>query len=223
MTVPGVIEAEDFDLGGSGQSFGDSDSSNIGGKYRTLEAVDIEGTSDVGGGYNVGWIASGEWLEYTIDVTSTVSAEYVLTARVATPNSNGAFYMEFDGANATGAISVPNTGGWQNWTDVSAAVTLEPGVQTMRFYRAGSDEFNLNSFTLTRTGDFDFDGDVDSLDFLAWQRDDGSVSSLINWEENYGSSNLGEHTQAVPEPGTLTFVLLSLLYSSRSRLLWLMS
>jgi len=29
---------------------------NVGGQYRPDEGVDIEKTSDTGGGYNVGWI-----------------------------------------------------------------------------------------------------------------------------------------------------------------------
>jgi len=41
---------------------------NVGGQYRPDEGVDIEKTSDTGGGYNVGWISEGEWLEYTIRV-----------------------------------------------------------------------------------------------------------------------------------------------------------
>ena len=150
MTAPGTIEAEDFDLGGSGVSYNDGDSTNNGEKYRPLEEVDIESTSDVGGGYNVGWLASGEWLEYTIDVTSIETADYVLSARVASPNSGGAFFVEFDGVNETGTLNVPNTGDWQNWTTISTTITLEPGVQLMRFNRAGSAEFNLNNFTLTR-------------------------------------------------------------------------
>ncbi len=218
LTVPGKIEAEDFDLGGSGQSYLDSDSNNIGGKYRPLEEVDIEATSDVGGGYNVGWLGSGEWLEYTIDVTAAVAAEYLLTARVATPNASGAFYVEFAGVNETGTLSVPNTGDWQSWSDVSATVTLEPGIQTMRFYRAGSDEFNLNNFTFTRVGDFDFDGDVDGLDFLAWQQNGATPAGLLEWENNYGGSGAIASATLVPEPTSLALTLMLPLFLSRRRI-----
>ena len=88
--------------------------------------VDIESTDDSGGGYNVGWLGAGEWLEYTIEVPAA-GGDYILTARVATQNSGGAFVVEFDGVNETGTVSVPNTFGWQNWSEVSTAVTSRPG------------------------------------------------------------------------------------------------
>ena len=61
--------------------FHDNDAANQGGQYRTT-AVDIEATTDSGGGYNVGWFDAGEWLEYTVNVPS--AGDYTLTARVAT-------------------------------------------------------------------------------------------------------------------------------------------
>ena len=157
--APGTIQAEDFDFGGEGQGYHDTTTGNIGGKYRTLEDVDIERTTDAGGGFNVGWLGAGEWMEYTIDVPSVGSGDYLLTTRVATPNSGGAFYVAFDGVNETGTLTVPNTGGWQNWTDVSTNITLDPGVQIMRFIRAGNAEFNVNFFTLALLQECDFSGD----------------------------------------------------------------
>ena len=53
-TLPGVVQAEDFDRGGEGGGFHDSDGANKGGAYRTSEGVDISTTSDTGGGHVVG-------------------------------------------------------------------------------------------------------------------------------------------------------------------------
>ncbi len=47
----------------------DSEASNQGGAYRST-TVDIEANTDQGGGYNVGWIVAGEWLNYTVDVAT---------------------------------------------------------------------------------------------------------------------------------------------------------
>jgi hypothetical protein len=44
-------------------AFYDTTPGNSGGAYRN-DAVDIEATSDSGGGHNVGWIDSKEWLTY---------------------------------------------------------------------------------------------------------------------------------------------------------------
>src|SRR5207237_10706793 len=67
--VPGQIEAENFDNGGQGVAYSDTTAGNYGGQYRNTD-VDIETTTDTGGGYDVGWIAAGEWLNYTVNVAS---------------------------------------------------------------------------------------------------------------------------------------------------------
>ena len=164
--IPGVIQAEDFDLGGPGVAYYDADSGNNGGQYRSDEDVDIEGCSDAGGGYDVGWMASGEWLEYTVDVV--YAGEYRIDARVASNATGGNFLLEFDGVDRTGNVNVPGTGGWQEWTTVSAAAVLPAGAQTMRFANADSgDEYNVNYFDcvlISPKGDYDHDGDVDAVD-----------------------------------------------------------
>src|SRR5262245_22870261 len=48
-SVPGTIEAEDFDEGGQGVAYSDITAGNTGGQHRTT-AVDIEATTDAGGG-----------------------------------------------------------------------------------------------------------------------------------------------------------------------------
>jgi len=57
-------------------------------------------------------------------------------------------------------------------------------------------------------GDFDFDGDVDGLDFLKWQRGDLlnplSVSDLDNWKANFGTvAQLTAPSTTVPEPSAM--------------------
>jgi len=145
FALPTRIEAEDFDLGGEGVAYHDIDSGNSGGQYRTTEDVDIEACSDVGGGYNVGWIEPGEWLEYTVIVAA--AGEYTIEARVATLNPLRRFHVEFNGIDKTGDIAVPLTGSWQNWESVSATVTLEAGTQVMKFVPT-TNGFNLNYFDI---------------------------------------------------------------------------
>src|SRR6185436_12992129 len=58
VTLPGVIEAEHFDDGGEGIAYHDVTAGNSGGAYRRTD-VDLEATSDSGGGYNVGWVSAG--------------------------------------------------------------------------------------------------------------------------------------------------------------------
>jgi beta-glucanase (GH16 family) len=139
--IPGRIQAENFDHGGEGLAYHDTSSGNSGNKYRTTDNVDIESCTDTGGGYNIGWMAAGEWLEYTVDVK--YAGTYTLKARVAALDPGKTFYVAFDGVNKTGNLTVPDTNGWQNWNTVSKTVTLSAGVQIMRFY-SNSADFNLN-------------------------------------------------------------------------------
>ncbi|MDX2475278.1 MAG: family 16 glycosylhydrolase [Candidatus Krumholzibacteria bacterium] len=141
--LPGRIEAEDYDTGGEGIAYQDSDPTNNGGQYRPADAVDIEFCSDVGGGYNTGWTEAGEWMEYTIDVAS--SGEYTIDVRVSSLLGGGIFHLEFAGVDKTGDIMVPSTSNWQNWTTVSATATLTAGVQVMRFAPTFGG-FNINYF-----------------------------------------------------------------------------
>jgi Carbohydrate binding module (family 6) len=130
--VPTIIQAEYFDLGGEGVAYHDDTAGNLGGAFRTTEAVDIEATTDTGGGYNVGWMRMGEWLTYTIDVGT--GGTYDLLFRVASNGTGGTFHVEIDGVNVTGALQVPNTGGWQTWTLVTRNnVPLSAGVHVLKF------------------------------------------------------------------------------------------
>jgi hypothetical protein len=53
--------------------------------------------------------------------------------RVASPGSGGTFHIEVNGANLTGPMSVPNTGGWQIWSTVrKTGVALTAGPQVWR-------------------------------------------------------------------------------------------
>ena len=55
LKVPGTIQAENFDKGGEGVAYHDTEKANQGNQYRPADGVDIEKTSDTGGGYNIGW------------------------------------------------------------------------------------------------------------------------------------------------------------------------
>jgi N-acetylneuraminic acid mutarotase len=129
IILPGVIQTENYDNGGSGTAYSDSDPTNDGGLYRP-NAVDIGLTKDTTGGYYVGWTNAGEWLEYTISATTT--GIYSIETRLASGN-HGTFHIEVDGINKTGAIDVPVTGGWQIYQSViTNGVSLTAGTHVLR-------------------------------------------------------------------------------------------
>ena len=65
--MPGTVQAEDFDDGGQLVAYRDEEPENNGGEYRDT-GVDIQLSGDIGGGFNVGWIRAGEWMNYTVNV-----------------------------------------------------------------------------------------------------------------------------------------------------------
>ncbi len=150
IAIPGTIQAEDFDNGGEGVAYHDGDTGNSGGQYRATD-VDIEGTSDGGAGYNVGWMSAGEWLSYTANVAT--AGTYTLEARVASSGLGGTFHIEANGVNVAGALSVPDTGGWQTWQTITKTVSLTAGAQTIRILLdtngPGGGVGNLNFVRLT--------------------------------------------------------------------------
>lgn len=124
--IPGQINAEAFDNGGEGVAYHDTTSGNNGSQVRATD-VDIETSS--AGGYDVGWIAAGEWLKYTVAVPS--AGGYSVQLRVASP-SGASMHVAFNGPSAvSSAVSIPATGGWQNWTTVTVPVTLGAGPQVL--------------------------------------------------------------------------------------------
>ncbi|MFA0963651.1 carbohydrate-binding protein [Roseivirga sp. BDSF3-8] len=102
------------------------------------------------GGQNVGWLANGGWLVY--DVNLPYSGTYNVQYRVASPNNGGAIQLERAGGSTVyGQVSVPNTGGWQNWTTVSHTVNLSAGQQQLAIYipTAG---YNINWLRISSPG-----------------------------------------------------------------------
>ena len=137
------LQAEDY------LDFSDTTAGNTGGQHRA-DDVDIEVTSDTGGGYNVGWIDAGEWLTYDPGVTS--SGNYTVSYRVASQSGGGSIQLEASGGSTVyGTIAVPSTGGWQSWQTISHTVNLNAGQQIALVALAGG--FNLNWIEITAGGD----------------------------------------------------------------------
>lgn len=142
------FEAENYDRfygAVDGAQYHDTSGGNSGGQYRS-QNVDIENCSE--GTWNVGWTAATEWLLYPWKATGTT---YTLTIRHA-GTAAGTCHLEVDGVNKTGTISLPSTGGWQNWTTKSAGtITVTTGEHDIKFVM-DSGGYNINWFTLTPGG-----------------------------------------------------------------------
>lgn len=141
--IPGTIQCESFDVGGNTFAYQDNSVGNTGGAtFRTDEDVDIEACTDAGTGYNIGLATAGEWLEYTANVVT--AGVYTATLRVACNGDGRTVSLSSNGTTIASNIAIPNTAGWQTWTDVKVNVTLAAGVQVLRLTIGATDYVNLN-------------------------------------------------------------------------------
>lgn len=155
-TIPGKIYGVDFDYGNLGTAYNDVSPNNVGaGSYNNgwiyrNEGVDIEKCTDsFSNGFNIGWIETGEWLKYTINVTQ--SGTYKIKFRVSASTSAGKMQLLLDNNYLTNLIDVAATGGWQNWqTQQVENIELTEGKHdlSIRFYFGG---FNFSSMEFELT------------------------------------------------------------------------
>jgi hypothetical protein len=79
--LPCIIPMRDFDMGGEGVAFHDSDEYNHnqpgGDDYRRSHGDMNSYSVDVEKGVNIGWIDSGEWLLYTVEVLVPVVCQHI--------------------------------------------------------------------------------------------------------------------------------------------------
>lgn len=135
IAIPGIIEAEDFDICQEGVSYHDSDDKDEGNaNYRKdNQGVDIVTGN---GGYGIGYTAANEWLEYTVNVTEQGKYSYEATVASGSDNSGFTLALMNNGraTNLTSKIVVPNTGDWNKYTVVKGNLLRELaiGEQTFR-------------------------------------------------------------------------------------------
>jgi chitinase len=128
--IPGTVQAANYDTGGQGVAYNVSSTNGTANSYRS-DGVDLEACTDTGCGDDIGWTAAGQWFKYTVNVAT--AGTYTVSLRLASPSgvTDGLHIASSSGANLSGNINVPATGGWQTWTTVTASVTLPAGQQTL--------------------------------------------------------------------------------------------
>lgn len=117
--------------------------------YFSSVGVQTENTTDAGGGQNVGWIDANDWMAYN-NITIPTSGTYTIEYRVASPNATGRFSLDLNGgAILLGEMSIPNTGGWQNWVTISHTVNINAGTYNFGMF-AKTGGWNINWFRIKR-------------------------------------------------------------------------
>ena len=139
LAIPGVIEAEYFDLGGEGIAYHDVDALNLAGAFRPDEGVDIY--DRLGEGYHVGNMLPGEWLEYTVRVET--EGEFLADIHLAALQDGGRFVVRV-GDSISDTLESKSSGSWLTTAKVSFRMPLEAGEQILRFTVIDQPAFNFD-------------------------------------------------------------------------------
>ena len=197
--IPGSIDAGNYDYfeGGIGQNISYFDTSvGNNGDYRPTEYVDAEVVANEGN--TVGWIAAGEWLEYTIDVQTTGC--YALNMRYASDNSSGGgpIHFEIDGQKISDDIVFGSTGGWSTFATKTTNIELTQGTHVLKLavtqgeFNLGKMEFSYNGATCPTpqgTGmPFDFETSPTTSDFINFDGGTGTVVDVSGLQATGNSS-----------------------------------
>ena len=161
-SIPGTIEAEDYDIGpnrsnlngapANTAAYNDEQAGNQllpylidTDEYRPGDGVDIGHDQD---GYHVGWIEDGEWMKYSIGKVE--DGNYNVIFRLATdknmPNNNKV-KVKLDNKTIC-EVRVPNSGGWGKWSDVyvrNVAISGSSKGRKMQLLFDGDGSYNLSS------------------------------------------------------------------------------
>jgi chitinase len=117
--------------------------------FNAMLGIQTEPTTDAGGGSNVGYIDNNDWMAYN-SINFPASGTYTVEYRVASV-SGGRLSLDLNaGSIQLGAVNVPATGGWQNWTTVSHTVTVNAGTYNVGIY-SQTGGWNINWFRITKS------------------------------------------------------------------------
>ena len=165
--IPGLVHFSDYDVGNQDVAYHDTryknttyggEGWNLGWTYRS-DGVDISACS-TGNGYKVSYTEPGEWLKYTVRILH--GGVYDLDLCTATTNTDRQVQLLLDGVDLTGAVSLPQTAGWddfQHTTVTNLAFAAGTHVLEVRMLTNALD-FSSMRFELSQAGFVDSDADL---------------------------------------------------------------
>ena len=143
--IPGKIEVENYDDGGTRHAYNDADAENQGdANVRTDEGVDLVAG---GTGVAVGYTKADEWIEFTVDVEE--DGEYPIKAYASSGAENSSFCFLVDGKVVGDTVKMRMTAenDWSVYEEVSAGkATLTKGPHEIRLAITG-DKVNVDWFS----------------------------------------------------------------------------
>ena len=200
-SIPGLVEAENYDQGGEGVAWHDSSAGN---QLYAFRSDDVDVGQITGGGYHIGGVVLGEWVEYTVNVAAT--QQYTVSVRVASdyggPNT---FHLELDGANVSGTQSVASTGGWNAYVIKTFPVSLTAGSGRILKISFDAGAFNIDSlqFTVNAT-QAPYAGVPSSIPGLLQAENFDTGGDNVAWHDTTAGNAFGVYRFDDPDVGTIT-------------------
>jgi len=119
--------------------------------YSAMSGIQVEPTTDTGGGSNVGYTETGDWLAYN-NINFPTTGSYLIEYRVASGVTGGRLSSDLNGGTIIlGNVDIPNTGGWQNWQTVTQTVNVNAGTYNFGIYIQNTG-MNINWIRITKVG-----------------------------------------------------------------------
>ena len=110
--------------------------------FTSMSGVQTETTTDAGGGQDVGYIDNGDWMDYSVNVAT--AGTYTVDFRIAALSYGAQLQLRKSDGTVLATLSLPQTGGYQNWQTLSASITLAQGPQTLRVISTAAANWNIN-------------------------------------------------------------------------------
>jgi len=117
--IPGSIEGEHFNNGGLGVAYNEDAVRQGYQQFRPSELVDIVAKTDASNGYVVGYTNTGEWLDYTVDISET--RRYNITLKYYSKGVPGDLKISLDGTELTTISGIQSQPNW----NTAATITVE--------------------------------------------------------------------------------------------------
>ena len=171
--LPGRLYATEYDLGRNGFAYNEtgilSRESSSAGAYNEgwtgrNDAVDIEACADPeSNGYNIGWIASGEWLNYTVNVLQ--KGRYKVKMKYAA-NGTGNMTLKLNNIPVISYFTLSNTGAWTTYKLIELGeIKVNQGTNVIQVYAYGGFNYSFLDFEYlgpsgipsVKSGEFNFE------------------------------------------------------------------
>ncbi|WP_264537930.1 carbohydrate-binding protein [Flavobacterium sp. N1736] len=117
--------------------------------FSAMSGTKNEVTADVGGGLSVTNTDASNWLGYS-NISFPTAGSYLIEYRVASAANGGQIFPELnDGGNFLEKVTVPNTGGSQNWQTVKQIINIKPGTYNLTIHIQNV-KFNINWIRISK-------------------------------------------------------------------------